>query len=696
MSTPYPPQPVNGGVAAIVPSAAFKKEVAGVVINIIGFIAVYLLLVAASVVLAIACFYGGVLLMVSFPQFLVLLVGLGLMALGVSLVFFLIKFIFASRKEDNRNRIVVTEAEQPRLFQFIRQLTEETNTPFPKKIFLSPQVNAAVFYHSSFWSMFLPVKKNLEIGLGLVNCVNMGEFKAVMAHEFGHFSQRSMKLGSFTYNVNRIIYDMLYNNNSYSGFLNAWGRLHGALGLFASITVKIAQGIQEVLKEMYKFVNKSYLRLSREMEFHADAVAASVAGGNNLVAALNRIELASACYQTAVEKVNESLNKQEAADNLFANQLVVLQQLAREHGLPLKSGLPVISTQFIASFRTSRVNYKDQWASHPTNEERAASLEKLNMNVAPTEARAWDIFDNSEQLQQQMTKHLYAASNIETEKLSFYNEEVFAAGYLAEKESWQLPERFRDIFNGRYPNITAAEPVVSNNEPWLQQVANPEYGKLPSLIRSNEQDMQLLQAIADKQIDVQYVDFDGQKYPAAEAARLAETVKTEVEEQTKRLQLLDAQLVHALVQQFPGEYQLFTSHAAAYTDFETVAAELADNVRPFYHAANLTLNDVVHRITLLKNKHEPQVKNTWQQLITQGLFNGNETLQQDIAAFIPEQYQYFQNNKLLGEELDRLYNLIQQTEAWLARQKFVAFRQWLQAADASSLPAPQTLGSVAG
>jgi len=33
------------------------------------------------------------------------------------------------------------------------------------------------FYNSSFWSMFLPVRKNLEIGLGLVNSINISEFK---------------------------------------------------------------------------------------------------------------------------------------------------------------------------------------------------------------------------------------------------------------------------------------------------------------------------------------------------------------------------------------------------------------------------------------------------------------------------------------------------------------------------------------
>jgi hypothetical protein len=40
--------------------------------------------------------------------------------------------------------------------------------------------------------MFLPVRKKLEIGVGPVNSINASELKAVIAHEFVHFSKRSM------------------------------------------------------------------------------------------------------------------------------------------------------------------------------------------------------------------------------------------------------------------------------------------------------------------------------------------------------------------------------------------------------------------------------------------------------------------------------------------------------------------------
>ncbi|CAN5617220.1 hypothetical protein BH10BAC2_BH10BAC2_06570 [soil metagenome] len=83
-------------------------------------------------------------------KFITLIAGLGIVAVGVSVIFFLVQFVFAVSKNENPNRIEITEQEQPQLFSFIRRLSAETKTPFPKKIFISPDVNACVFYNSSF------------------------------------------------------------------------------------------------------------------------------------------------------------------------------------------------------------------------------------------------------------------------------------------------------------------------------------------------------------------------------------------------------------------------------------------------------------------------------------------------------------------------------------------------------------------
>ena len=87
--------------------------------------------------------------------------GIGLASLGILVLFFLVKFIFSSHKVDRSHLHEISKTDEPRLFKLIEDIVNEVYTSFPKKVYLSTDVNAAVFYDSSFWSMFIPIKKNL-------------------------------------------------------------------------------------------------------------------------------------------------------------------------------------------------------------------------------------------------------------------------------------------------------------------------------------------------------------------------------------------------------------------------------------------------------------------------------------------------------------------------------------------------------
>ena len=306
----------------------FKKEAAKSIIAIVGFILVYLLLFALSLGIVLLSVYGGIAIIALRPSFYTILIGLGLVGFGIMVFVFLIKFLFATSDTDNNDNIEVTAEDEPLLFQMINDLANEVGTSKPKKIYFTPDVNAAVFYNSSFWSMFLPIRKNLKIGLGLVNSVNTSELKAVIAHEFGHFSQRSMKVGSWVYQVNKIIYDMLYNNRGYANSLDSMSGVHAIFSLFASLTIKVVQGIQWVLRQMFTVVNKCYMGLSRQMEFHADLVAASVCGSNNIINALKRAEFAEICYSATLDLCNEAWKEKKVVTDFYTDHRIMVKHIA--------------------------------------------------------------------------------------------------------------------------------------------------------------------------------------------------------------------------------------------------------------------------------------------------------------------------------------------------------------------------------
>ncbi len=683
----YPPSPANVDPHILYPSVSFKKQVGLVVSSIALFFIVYILLVLASMALAVGCFYFGAVIIINAPRIFTIMIGLGLMALGVSVVFFLIKFIFAVSKNTNASRIEIKEEEQPELFSFICTLSKETKTPFPKKIFLTGDVNASVFYNSSFWSMFFPVKKNLEIGLGLVNSINISEFKAVVAHEFGHFSQRSMKLGSFTYNVNRVIYNMLYNNTGYTAFLNSWGRVNNYFAFFAGITVKIAQGIQWILRRMYAVINKSYFSLSREMEFHADAVSASVSGGNNLISALSRIELASNCYNSALNNAGEWLRQKKATANIFSNQLTILQSVAKEFNLPLKEGLPEVSYNFMQSFSQSRINYKNQWASHPTLEERKLNLDKVGVNVSPDETSAWNVFKGRNILQERLTETLYKNAKAE-EALEKCDGKYFEEIYIKKRESTFLPAAYKGFYDDRFINVSNWDfdsltgiQAAKN----FDDLYNDENGQLQSAISNNENDIGTIKAIKAKQIDVKSFDFDGNKHNVSECDAVITRLEEDIQQQKKKQETLDKESFIFFYNSCNGHKDEIKNNYVYYTilykQFDAYA-EIANAVFRILNSFNrggLKIEEVKQSISGLKAVHEKKLKEFFRKLLDDTVItNEIDNLADRIKTFCSKDFVYFAFDSFKNDELSELSELTIKVADELTSRKFKWYKKMLE------------------
>jgi Zn-dependent protease with chaperone function len=389
------------------PSASFRRAI-WATIAVVGFYFIcYLLLLLIGLGIGAAMCAFGVALIARLNVILVV-AGAGLLVSGALIVFFPLKFIFSSNKTNYEGLTEIQEANQPELFEFVRKVSQEVGTPFPRKIFLTHEVNASVFYNSNFLSMFLPVQKNLVIGLGLVNVLNLSEFKSVLAHEFGHFSQKSMMAGSYVYQVNRAIFNMLHKTDNYSLILDKMSGFHIILSLFSRITVKVLQGMQLAQRLLYTIVNKQYNRLSREMEYHADAVAAMVAGSNNAASALKMIAGGTEFFDGTINLYNGWLKDGIRGTNVYTDQRTNAQYFAKIYGHPLVNGLPKLPHDFAFASEHQKVRIDDIWASHPTPEQRDAHLNSLAINNNTVAESAWCLFQNAKELQLRATEELYS------------------------------------------------------------------------------------------------------------------------------------------------------------------------------------------------------------------------------------------------------------------------------------------------
>jgi Zn-dependent protease with chaperone function len=685
----YPATPANVPESVTQVSPAFKKEVSGVMGSIILFFIVYLLMFLLSVGLVVACVYGGIALIAAVPRLITIIIGLGLIGVGVMVFVFLIKFLFAVSRYDSSNSIEITKEDQPKLFAFIARLTNDVQTPFPKKIYVSPDVNAAVFYNSSFWSMFLPVRKNLQIGLGLVNSLNVSEFKAVMAHEFGHFSQRSMKLGSFVYNVNKIIHNMLFQNTSYAGFLGSWASVDGIFAFFAQITAGIAQGIQSILRQMYGIINKSYMRLSREMEFHADAVAASVTGSQSLVTALRRIELANAGYNIALQKCDELFRQKKMSNNIYQNHRTVLRQLADEFKLTIEHDIPVVNDKFLADNNASRVNFKDQWASHPATNDRVEHLNKLKVEAELVTEPAWVLFENKDDLQLRLTQKIYE-NVVKDKELTTIESNEFEEKLNADIRQYSLPDEYNGFYDGRQVSIVNTDELQTNGKAttW-EEIFSADNASLPKKIKTNAADLEVLKAINEKNIRTKTFDFDGVKYKREDAPSVIAILQNEQEKEQAQLVNLDKQAIHFFfdkaAQKGITEKESLKKAYADYFENRRLADEflkdinrMLESLQPVFSGQTIQITQINVMIDDLKSDHEAKFKNWLKRWITSGVFDKNPAEKQKAENFIAARYVYFGGTTFIDTELITLNELCNESWAAVNTFLFIEFKSILE------------------
>jgi Zn-dependent protease with chaperone function len=537
----FPPMPAGADKKILKPSKSFNTQVYRSVGAIFLFLITYLVLLLAAVAIAIAFVYLGIGIISGLSSFMGLIAGAAFIGAAFILVFFVIKFLFKSNPTDHSDMLEVTEEEQPQLFTFIRQLTTEAGAPFPKKIFISADVNAGVFYDSSFWSMFFPVKKNLKIGLGLVNAINISEFKAVMAHEFGHFSQRSMKFGSYVYNLNKVIYNMLYDNEGYGKLINGFARIHNIFRAIAWVNIKIIEGMQFILRKIYVTVNKTYLALSREMEFHADATAAYVSGSNQMISSLKRIEIGQLCYTGLLNYWDRRFRDSQRSGNFYPQQLEMIRHFANQQNIQIdKAGLPIITHELQVN-DTSQIVINNQWSSHPSNEDREAALKIINLDVPAVTQPAWLLFSNTDELQTRLTNDVYATTKLNPD-FSVINLDDFKADfYKAVNEN-----SFNALYKGYYDerSITAFdidEAIIESGtvKPAFDELFTDAHCGLPKRIERMQQDMAILDTLASTRKDVKTFDYKGTKYKTEEAPVISSIIDQERREAVKQQETLD-------------------------------------------------------------------------------------------------------------------------------------------------------------
>ena len=239
---------------------------------------------------------------------------------------FMWKALFFVRRNKDRIGVEIKPQDQPELFAFLHQLADQVGAPRVHRVFITPEVNAGVFYDLSILNFLIPTKKNLAIGLGLVNTLNRSELTAVLAHEFGHFAQRSMAIGRWAHIGEQIAGHIIAKRDALDSMLQFIANFDLRVAWIGWIMQAIVWSIRSVMETTFRWVILAQRALTREMEFQADKVAVSIAGSDSIVHALYRLQPADDDWDQTID----FLGRQLQTGNTVGDPFVVHHRIS-EH-----------------------------------------------------------------------------------------------------------------------------------------------------------------------------------------------------------------------------------------------------------------------------------------------------------------------------------------------------------------------------
>jgi len=495
--TYYPPSPalLPKKLTALTPSYQLKAFLA--VLSILLFFVLYSALVTCLGYLA----YHALAYDMGDVNKATILLKVGAVAGSVMLFVFTLKFIFKLKNPVITNRIKLKKKDNPELWGFVNQICKDTGAHKPKAIYVDPDVNAYVSYANMWLSLFLPVRKELTIGLGLVSCINFSEFKAVISHEFGHFAQRSMKIGSYIISANTIIHDMIFSRDKWDDLLAQWRASDIRLSAAAWVITPVIWMIRQILNLFYQFLNIMYSSLSREMEFNADKVAVSTSGSDSIISALWKLDSGAENWNNTVNNAYMASQKQLFSKNLYHHNLLAVDRNSEKQKNQLNS-LPEDKRggrQFFSSSENSGVS---MYASHPPNDKREENAKVPYIQCEVDDRSPWLLFALKDELQEEMTTLIYQIYfNKKADQFIDYHEfEVFVK---EESKGKDLLEEYNNTFENRFLNIDEINKVEEKaNElevPGKEDIdrLKDELKKLMEPVNEIEKEMEKVQQIAD-------------------------------------------------------------------------------------------------------------------------------------------------------------------------------------------------------
>ena len=181
----------------------------------------------------------------------------------------------------------VSEQEDPRLYQMVRDLTTRAGLPMPK-LYVIPQEQP-----NAFATGRNPNHSAVAVTAGIRKLLSEDELRGVLAHELGHVRNHDILLTSVVASIASAI--------TWIGYMVLWigGDDDSPLGIVGPLLLWLLAPIAAAVIQ---------LAISRQREYAADATGAAICGNpESLASALLRLESGAQAIPMQVNQASEPL-----------------------------------------------------------------------------------------------------------------------------------------------------------------------------------------------------------------------------------------------------------------------------------------------------------------------------------------------------------------------------------------------------
>jgi Zn-dependent protease with chaperone function len=489
--------------------------------------------------------------------FIIKLVAIFLILPAGVLFIYLLKNLFKFERAQKDFRIEIFEDEHPKLFDFIGQVCEETGAPFPKHVYVDYLVNAAAILETtSFFHMFFPSGRSLLIGLGLVNTINLTEFKALLAHEFGHFSQKSMKIGNYVNTMRGIVAQVVNGEDWFDRAIIAWSRQDPRIAWPAYIIRGVLWILRKILYMLWYVVLFFDMALSRQMEFNADLIAVSLTGSDAPVHLLHRSYIGQASFNQGVGDLRVAMDHHLYTSDLFYHQsaavgLIRKQNKEKDARLEEPPALPRDPSETTQVFEEEDDKVAEMWSTHPSCYDREVNAKAHYIRTDFDERSPWVLFDNVEELRERVTYKFYRFYfKIPKDVILADPEEV--QGFIDDEHSDRAYDpKYQGLYDNRNLVLKDINAMAKegSKEPWSITELNNTHATLynaevkhrSQLYYKRVEERNLMNAVANgwHKPKNDELEFRGETFDPSEAKRLFKKVDKELEKDASWLGALD-------------------------------------------------------------------------------------------------------------------------------------------------------------